>query len=143
MIVLDAVSDPGNVGTIIRCAKWFGLTDVVLGDGCADLYNAKTMRAAAGAAFGINVIRKAQLFQFLDKVTDIPIVATMPISGELPSVLNGMEKFAIVIGSEAHGISHDVLSRCTRRVTIPGGNGVESLNAAVATALLCYEARVR
>jgi len=141
VIALDAVSDPGNVGTIIRCAKWFGFTDAVLSKGCADLYNPKTMRATAGSAFHMNVKRHADLRSTLSSLK-IPIIGSQPSKGKAPSLLHGMNELCIVVGSEAHGVSSEILELCTHIVTIPGGGDVESLNAAIAAALLCYEARL-
>lgn len=142
-IVLDGVADPGNVGTIIRCAAWFGMTDVVLGDGCADLYNPKTIRSTAGAAFRINVVRHQQLVHVLSNLTSHTVIATVPRNGEPPTILADESSFALVIGSEAHGISADILDVCSLSVCIPGGNGTESLNAAMAAAILAYEARIQ
>lgn len=140
-LVLDAVSDPGNVGTMIRTAAWFGFTDVVLGLGCADLYNPKTMRSTAGAALTINVIRKKKLDQWLLSLDDRPRFAAVPRGGDDPSVLADTERFVILIGSEAHGIAPSIAKNCTREITIPGNDGVESLNAAIAASILCYEGR--
>ncbi len=141
VLVLDAVSDPGNVGTMIRTAAWFGFSDVVLGLGCADLYNPKTMRSTAGAALSINVIRKKKLDQWLQTMDERPRYAAVPRGGEHPSVLGSHDRFLLLIGSEAHGIAPSVAKLCTHEITIPGSDGVESLNAAVAAAILCYEGR--
>lgn len=143
ILVLDAVSDPGNVGTMIRCAAWFGFTDVVLGVGCADLYNPKTIRSTVGAAFHINVLRKRELSSWLHDINDRPRFAAVARGGESPDRLVNESTFALVIGSEAHGISADVEASCTARLSIPGSGGSESLNAAMAAAILCYEGRKR
>ena len=143
VLVLDAVSDPGNVGTMIRCAAWFGFTDVVLGVGCADLYNPKTIRSTVGAAFHINVLRKRELSSWLQHISDRPHFAAVARGGESPDRLVNESTFALVIGSEAHGISADVEASCTARLSIPGSGGSESLNAAMAAAILCYEGRKR
>jgi RNA methyltransferase, TrmH family len=141
ILVLDAVSDPGNVGTMIRTAAWFGFSDVVLGNGCADLYNAKTVRSTAGAHLHINVMRKRRLPDWFETLDDRPCFAAMPRGGEAPEVMHDVERFALIVGSEAHGIAADVLPHCDRRITIPGAEGVESLNAAIAAAILCYAGR--
>ena len=140
-LILDAVSDPGNVGTMIRTAAWFGFTDVVLGLGCADLYNPKTMRSTAGAALTVNVVRKKKLDQWLQSLDDRPRFAAVPRNGQDPTVLGTHDRFVILIGSEAHGIAPSVAKQCTDEITIPGAEGVESLNAAMAAAILCYEGR--
>ena len=141
VLALDAVSDPGNVGTMIRTAAWFGFTDVVLGMGCADLYNPKTMRSTAGAALVINVVRRRKLDDWMLSLDDRPRIAAVARGGEDPSLLASSEQFVLVIGSEAHGIATPVAKACTHHVTIPGSDGVESLNAAMAAAILCYEGR--
>ena len=144
VVVLDAVADPGNVGTIIRTAAWFGFTDVVLGRGGADAYNPKVVRSAAGALFRMNVVRGRDIPALLhDELSSYTIAAAVPSGGELPQSLRSAEKLCLVIGSEAHGLNDVVLEACTLRVSIPGGNGTESLNAAIATSILCYEASAR
>ncbi len=143
LLLLDAVSDPGNVGTIIRCASWFGFSDVVLGEGCADLYNSKTIRSSAGASFRVNVIRHRKLPVLLDTLHGVTVVGTVPRGGQPPTILASVERLALVIGSEAHGISDEVLKRCSCNVSIPGVGDTESLNAAMAATILAYEARVQ
>lgn len=141
VVILDAVSDPGNVGTIIRSATWFGCTDVVLGEGCADLYNPKVVRSTAGALARINVLRKRTISDLLSELGQRPIIAATARGGAEPDVLREMSTWAMLIGSEAHGLHEDISSRATLSITIPGGHGTESLNAAVAASILLYEAR--
>ncbi len=140
-IALDAVSDPGNVGTIIRCAAWFGFTDVVLGEQCADVYNPKTMRATVGAALRVNVIRQRKLDAWIASLDKRPIIAAVPRGGELPSALSELNSFLIIIGSETHGIRDSIMKQCSHYLSIPGLGETESLNAAMAAAIICYEAR--
>jgi len=140
VVMLDGVSDPGNVGTIIRSASWFGFTDVVLGDGCADVYNPKVVRSTAGAMCRMNIRRKCTLLEVLDGFANVPRVAAVARGGSLPSSLQGIPEFAIVIGSEAHGVKPALMQKMSMTVTIPGGNGTESLNAAIASAIILYEA---
>lgn len=141
ILALDAVSDPGNVGTMIRTAAWFGFSDVVLGTGCADLYNPKVMRSTAGAALAINVVRRKQLDAWMASLDERPRIAAVARGGQPPTLLHQLERFVIVIGSEAHGISPTNQQHCTHLITISGQAGVESLNAATAAAILCYEGR--
>lgn len=141
VVALDAVSDPGNVGTIIRSAAWFGFTDVVLGKGGADVYNTKVVRSAAGALFRMNVVRGRDLVNTLQsELAAYTTAAAVLNGGEAPEALHNAEQLCLVIGSEAHGVSERVADACTLRITIPGGNGTESLNAAIAASLLMYEA---
>lgn len=138
VLMLDAVADPGNVGTIIRTAAWFGWTDVVLGTGSADIYNAKVVRSTAGALVRVNIHRRADLHTMVRQVTDGPIIAAVATGGADPKSCDQPARCTLIIGSEAHGIDEELLHACTHRVTIPGGNGVESLNAAVAAGMLMY-----
>lgn len=140
VIVLDGVADPGNVGTIIRTASWFGFTDVVLGEGCADVYNPKVVRSTAGAICRINILRKRHLPDVMDELSTMPRIAAVARGGSSPSSLQGIAELAIIIGSEAQGVRPALLQKMTHTVSILGGNGTESLNAAIACAILLYEA---
>lgn len=141
ILVLDAVADPGNVGTMIRTAAWFGFSDVVLGMECADLYNPKVVRSTAGALLSVNIHRRKHLASWLHTLDERPTIAAVPRGGEPPATLHALSSFALIVGSEAHGVSSDVLQRCSHRISIPGTRTVESLNAAMAAAILCYEGR--
>lgn len=141
IVVLDAVSDPGNIGTIIRTAAWFGCSDIVLLDGSADPFAPKVVRSSVGSLLHINLIRDRSVDEAMQLLGDIPLVAAIPRDGQHPRILASMTPCAIVIGSEAHGIRSEVLSRCSVYVTIPGSGSVESLNASVACAVLLYEAQ--
>lgn len=140
IVALDGVSDPGNVGTIIRSASWFGCTDVVMSSDCADVYNPKVVRATAGALASINIIRRADLPSILSSHADVHAIAAVAADGAPPSEIHLPDRWCLAIGSEAHGVSHDVMTRCSIRTTIPRyGLGAESLNAAVAASILLYE----
>lgn len=145
ILVLDAVSDPGNVGTIIRTAAWFGATDVVLSAECADIYNPKVVRATTGAFAAINVLRKQDIstMEFPEGAVVTGLDAHRGIAA---SELRNTTGYCLVIGSEAHGISELMQARCTQFVHISSGasglergSGTESLNAAIATAICLYE----
>lgn len=140
IVALDGVSDPGNVGTIIRSASWFGCSDVVMSSDCADVYNPKVVRATAGALASVNIIRRADLPSLLSSHDDVHAVAAVASNGTAPSAINVPERWCLVIGSEAHGVSPAVMKHCSIHVTIPRrGSGAESLNAAVAASILLYE----
>lgn len=140
ILALDAVSDPGNVGTIIRTAAWFGCTDVLLGIGCADVYNPKVVRSTSGSLAHVNIFRHCDLPSELGRIKDRPIIAAVVEGGEPSYSVGGLADFVVVVGSEAHGVSSAVLSLVNSRVTIPSTRGGgESLNASVATAILLYE----
>jgi len=140
VVALDGVSDPGNVGTIIRTAAWFGCTDILLGTGCADVYNPKVVRSSAGSLAHVSVRRHVDLMAQIRQAHDRPIIATVVEGGEPSYTIHGLEDFVVVVGSEAHGISPAVLSLVSKQVTIPATRGAgESLNASIATAILLYE----
>lgn len=142
VIALDSVADPGNVGTIVRCASWFGFSDVLLGACCADIYNPKTMRSTVGAAFRVNVTRNVSLATKLPTLGATMIVAATTHGSQSTDILRKASDIVLVIGNEAHGISDEVLAVCTHKVGIPGVGATESLNAAVATAILAFESRI-
>ncbi|MBU3699745.1 MAG: RNA methyltransferase [Candidatus Kapabacteria bacterium] len=140
IVALDGVADPGNVGTIIRSASWFGCTDVVTSSDCADVYNPKVVRASAGALASINIVRRADLSSLLATHPEIQAIAAVAAEGTDPSGIRLPDRWCLVIGSEAHGVSPTVMKQCSIRTTIPRhGLGAESLNAAVAASILLYE----
>jgi len=114
-ILLDGIQDPGNVGTIIRTANAFGLKSVILTDGCADLYNPKTLRASMGAVF------RQKVFYIFD-LSDLHGInfigaALGPGCRDMSEVC--FKDAVIAIGSEGRGLSQEVLSMCKERVSIP------------------------
>ncbi len=131
-----AVRDPGNAGTLIRTAAAFGL-DVVVADGAVDPWSPKVLRAAAGAHFHVAVGR------------GIPpgwkTIATIPRGGseldDLGSLLDPRHRWAILVGDEAHGLPPELQASADVAVSIPMEGETESLNAAVAGALVAYELR--
>lgn len=140
-LALDAVQDPGNLGTIIRTADWFGITRVVCGEGCADCYNPKAVQATMGALLRVKVVY-AVLPGLLKTLRDDPsyMVVGAAMDGtpftDLPPLSQGM----LLFGNESRGIGTELLPYLTRTVTIPPGAGrthVESLNVASAVAVLC------
>ena len=138
-LVLDGVQDPGNVGTILRTANAFGAT-VILLPGCADLYNPKTLRSAMGAHF-----RDVQWRCTLDETAsllqqaNIPLYATALRADTEDLRSADLSNAAVVIGSEGRGVSPPVLERCEKTLKIPMSPHCESLNAAVAAAVVLWE----
>ena len=138
-LLLDGVQDPGNVGTILRTADAFGWT-VLLLPGCADLYNPKTLRAGMGVqfrrpAYACSLERAAELV----RAAGLPLYATalMEDTADVRDV--DLAHCAVVIGSEGRGISKEALALCGRTVKIPMNDTCESLNAAVAAAVVLWE----
>jgi len=140
-LMLDGVQDPGNLGTIIRIADWFGIDAVICSPETADAYNPKVVQATMGSLGRVNVIY-APLRPLLTSLPD-----DMPIYGTL---LDGKDIYKselssngiIIMGNEGNGISADIRQLVTRPLLIPRfrqGESAESLNVAVATAITCSE----
>lgn len=137
-LYLDNIRDPGNLGTIIRIADWFGIKQVICSPNCTELYNPKTLQASMGAVLRVNVLT-LPFEKLLPQLIDLPIYGAV-LEGKniyTSQLKNGL----IVIGNEANGISEEVLKHITHRITIPAANsnGSESLNAANACAIICSE----
>ena len=137
MLALDGVSDPGNLGTILRVADWFGISGIVMSTTSVDIYNPKVVQASMGSIFRVPVY-STDLAKWID---------SLPAEGRNVFVaeMNGVsfEKVAfpkqgiLVMGSESHGVSAAVASLAEGRITIPGKGGAESLNVGVATGIIC------
>ena len=141
-MILDGVADPGNVGTVIRCADAFGAERVLLGGGCADAFGQKTVRAAMGSLFRVPTERAPLPEKIKElRAEGYKVYAAMldKTSVRADEIEKG-GKLAFVVGNEGHGISSEVRNRCDGSVIIPmRENGVESLNAAVAASVLMWE----
>ncbi|MCK4577650.1 MAG: RNA methyltransferase [Candidatus Marinimicrobia bacterium] len=138
VLVLDSIADPGNLGTLLRTADWFGVPTVLVVDTSADIYSPKVVRGAMGAHFHFKELQQLPVDLIIGKLrqADIPIIGAMldgePI-GKLPSVGN---KWALVVGNEAQGIGPAMEPVLDIRVTIQGRGQAESLNVAVAAGIL-------
>ena len=143
IIVLDAVQNPGNLGTIIRTADAAGFDAVVLGAGTVDLYNDKVIRSMQGSHFHIPVFQ-ADLREYLpalkDKGVEVAVTALHRDSKDY-SILQGKSDVAIVVGNEGQGVSSEVIDLADIVVTIPMFGKAESLNVAIASALLMYKTK--
>ena len=142
LLVLVELQDPGNAGTLIRVAEAAGCAGVVLTERTVDLYNPKTVRAAAGALFRVAAVTEARIDEVLSacSVAGLPTWATVVDAGVLidDAPLSGAGAF--LVGSEAHGLSAGVVGRCQVPLTIPMDGRGESLNAAVAGSVVLFEA---
>lgn len=139
-VVLDAVQDPGNVGTILRTLDAFDFDGLLLLEGCADPWSVKTTRASMGAVFrrDIYTLTAAELFPLLQR-SGLPLYGTALREDTVDAREADLSRCAIAIGSEGRGLSEQVLSRCDKTLKIPMSNRCESLNAAVAAAVLLWE----
>lgn len=133
-VLLDGVSDPANVGAIIRSAAAFGFNTVLIADG-ADAYSNKAVRASMGGIFRIKILSGTRS-EMLEKVRVPLVVADM--RGESIERAHVFGEYCLVIGNEAHGVSKEIKSRTNLTVSIPMQNGMESLNAAVSAGILMY-----
>lgn len=139
-IVLESVQDPGNVGTVIRTAAALGIDRVLLCSGCADVYNPKAVRATMGALF-------RQCVEYIEmqdlKNLGVPLygAALSEDALDVRSANLSNSPCAVAIGSEGRGLSKELLDMCGGRIIIPMSPGSESLNAAVAAAIIMWEMR--
>ncbi len=139
MLLLDGISDPGNMGTIIRSAAAFECSGVICGRGSCFPFLPKVTRAAAGHNASIPVLTDTDLPGFIRERSGQTIFAGADPGGvDLRRFRPDQRGLGLVIGSEAHGISGTVLELLDARLAIPMRGGVESLNAAVSTAIILY-----
>ncbi len=133
-LVLDGIQDPGNLGTIIRTADWFGITQVVCSPECADLYNPKVVQATMGSIARVRA-EYEDLHTFLQSNPGIPVYAAC-MEGENVKSMKKIEEGLIIIGNEARGISQELTELSHTKITIRGTGQAESLNAAIATGII-------
>jgi TrmH family RNA methyltransferase len=138
-LLLDGVQDPGNVGTIIRTADAAGIETVILGDGCADLFNSKVLRSAQGSHFHVNIVRASLLptIQTL-KENGVKVFGTSLENGVDYRNIDQPSAYALLVGNEGQGVSKDILNETDQNLFIPIYGRSESLNVAVATGILTY-----
>ncbi len=138
-LFIDAVQDPGNVGTIIRTADAAGIDAVVVGEGSADIYNAKVIRATQGSLFHFPVI-KGDIGQWIARFQNkhIPIYGTSLQNGVDYRSVSPSSSFALIVGNEGSGVNDKWLQQTTTNLYVPIYGKAESLNVAVATGILLY-----
>ena len=137
-LALDGIQDPGNVGTLLRIADWFACDRVLLSPDCADLFSQKVVNASMGSFARVKT-HTAPLAEALAGAK-VPVLGC-DLQGDDVHTLKPLRDAVIVIGSEGRGISAAVAARLTGRITIPKYGGAESLNAAVAAAIVCDNLR--
>jgi TrmH family RNA methyltransferase len=143
-LVLDDISDPGNLGTLIRIAAWFGIDEIICSENSVDCFNPKVVQSAMGALFKINITYSElkSVFEKNKTVKNLPVYGTILDGKNLYEEDLSGDGF-ILIGSESSGISHDLYEFVTHKITIPsyGNKAIDSLNVAVATGIICAEFR--
>jgi len=145
LLMLDDIQDPGNMGTIIRTADWFGIDTIVSSPASANPFNPKVVQASMGSLSRVKVYT-ADLEEMLKNRPDYLKTFGAVLDGKPLNEVAKPQTGIIVIGNEAHGISKELLRLIDVKITIPrypakNGPSAESLNAAVATAIICYEFR--
>ncbi|MFZ2463937.1 MAG: RNA methyltransferase [Caldibacillus thermoamylovorans] len=141
-LLIDAVQDPGNIGTMIRTADSAGLDAVIVGEGSVDIYNAKVLRAAQGSHFHLPIIR-GNLHQWIEKLeqNNIPIYGTALKNAVSMYEVTPVDKFALIVGNEGQGVNEELLRKTVKNLYIPIYGKSESLNVSVATGILLYYLR--
>lgn len=142
VLILSGVQDPGNVGAIIRSAEAFGATGIVTGDSTADPWSWKALRGSMGSAFRVPLATGQPLASAATRARahGLRVLATVPRGGRPPSASDLRRPAAMVLGGEGSGVAEEMLELADARISIPMREPVESLNVAIAAALILYEA---
>ena len=135
-IYLDNVSDPGNIGTLLRTAAWFGINNIALSAKCVDPFNPKVVRSAMGAHFLLNIFGDVDLVEF--KNNKYCIIGADQNGSPVYGFNFDNEKWVLVIGNEGHGISENSKEYIQHFISIPSKGSGNSLNAAVAGSILIH-----
>jgi TrmH family RNA methyltransferase len=141
IVVSTGLQDPGNLGTVIRSAEAFGATGLIALPGTVSIWNPKTLRASSGSAFRLPIVpaNSKELLQAL-RASGIRALATTVNGGAPAQQVDLSQPTALFIGNEGSGLSAELIRECDGSITIPCPGPVESLNAAIATSILLYEA---
>jgi TrmH family RNA methyltransferase len=132
-IMLDGIQDPGNMGTIIRIADWFGINQIICSNDCVEMYNPKVVQSTMGSILRVKCWYKD--FESLEFKNSTPVFGAL-LNGKNIYAVGKVKEGVLVIGNESKGIREPMLSKITHPVTIPKLGGAESLNAAVATGII-------
>lgn len=139
IVVLDDLQDPGNVGTIIRSALGFGVDSVVLSNNSVDIYNEKVIRATQGAIFKVKVFRE-NIINTIEKVKNegIKVYGTALENGNNLNSFEKINQYCLVLGNEGNGVSKEILDICDKNIFIEMNKELESLNVAIAGAIIMH-----
>ncbi|HAP34504.1 MAG TPA: hypothetical protein DCQ28_00625 [Bacteroidetes bacterium] len=145
IVVLDGITDPGNLGTIIRTCDWFDVDALFIGNNSVELYNPKVIRSTMGSVFHLPVIEEPDLKDFLKKcrAEKYTIYSTELSNSNDIRQITFAKKSVIIIGSESHGISKEISSFADTRILIPQFGKAESLNAAIACGVVLSHIRIK
>lgn len=133
ILILDNVSDPGNMGTLMRTAEWFGIENIILSLDCVDPYNSKVIRSGMGAHFYLSQLAQLDLLELMPTLKSYNYhIMGADMEGTSVDSITSPEQWALVLGSEAHGLSPHIMPFIDEKVTIPQKGHINSLNVAVA-----------
>ncbi len=140
ILVLDRINDPGNLGTIIRTADWFGVKTIILSEGSVDPYNEKAVRSTMGSIFRANIIQSTNVQYDIEhlKETGYSITA-LDMEGTDINKGKCVRKQVLLFGSESHGLSDELKALVDTTYTIPGSGDAESLNLAMSVGIALYQ----
>jgi TrmH family RNA methyltransferase len=133
-LFLEKIQDPGNMGTIIRTADWFGIRQIICSPDCVEIYNPKVVQASMGSLLRVNII-EIDTEDFQQK-NNQPVYAAY-LGGSDMRLLKESEPGVIAMGNESQGLSSLIANAATHKITIPGAGTAESLNVSVAAGILC------
>lgn len=136
VLILDDIKDPGNLGTLLRTADWFGIKTVLASPGTVDLFNPKVIQASMGAVYRINFIQADIHHKMVELQENGFIVAAADLDGKNLYSYPFPSKLALVAGSESHGISEKTGRLCNDKITIPRVGETESLNVGIAAGII-------
>ncbi len=138
IILLDSISDPGNLGTIIRSSAAFNINAIILYGNCTELYSPKVIRSCAGNFFKTPIVHIASISDIEKNLPDHIKISTALGKKNNTDIYN-YEKFIIMFGSEAKGLSEELINICQKNIKIDMSKNVESLNVAVCCSIILYE----
>src|SRR5690554_3532429 len=138
ILALDEISDPGNLGTILRLADWFGIDQIVCAPGSVDVYNPKVVQATMGSIFRVQMFT-ANVHDVMKNAPKEMAVFIADMEGESLYEINVTSPFMLIMGSEAHGVRAEVINYAKSIVSIPRFGSGESLNVAVSTGIILSE----
>jgi len=136
-LLLDTIQDPGNLGTMVRIADWFGLKQIVCSRDSTEIYNPKVIQSSMGSFLRVACFYE-DLDEFLNRHSEIPLYATA-LTGRNIHEMDSLNEGFILIGNESKGLKKEWLERAREKITIPRLGEAESLNAAVATGIILYQ----
>ncbi len=136
-ILLDSIQDPGNLGTIIRTADWFGIKNIICSDNTVDQFNSKVVQSTMASLGRVNV-GYTNLEKWVEENHYVPLFAAV-LNGKSIASRAPIKEGVLMIGNEANGLSQGLIEKADEQITIPRLGGAESLNAAVATSIFLYE----